>query len=794
MERPTIMAKHPHSTPPRCRFPRTAVMALAAAAGLAAPAGARAAQRPEAEPAATPPPVDVAQTARSAEEGEQGGLPQAAVQAGPSDPRAAATTAAAPGSQAPQEQGVTPPPINPETGLPTFEETMVVEGQDLPRYGDVEVVAGVTRTGAALRDVPQSVQVVPREVLEDRQATDLTALYANVSGLSSFSIYNDFTARGFRTGDNNLLVDGLRGTTAAWHVPASLVTLERVEVLKGPASVLFGAAEPGATVNLVRKAPLQTAAHSVRLSAGSFETFQGTLDSGGPLSRDGRLSYRLTMAAESAGSFRDHIWHKSATLAPVLGWRSEDEATRLTLGAEFLVDNRAVGWDRGLTAPGGALEALPIARFLHEPDDYDRNRGGAAHLTLERRLWDSWALHAQVRYSLRTERNGYHEPLRSGVLEDGRTLPREYRHFDDNQAGLSTGAWVAGDVHTGPLRHRVVAGADFNHFEREYLYRVARGAQGVAPIDIFEPVYGTSQRTGWRSDNTENDFARYLGVYLQDQVDVTPWLKVMGALRHERAHASSRWVDNTTGEGDPDYSDASAWVPRAGLVLQPNASTALFAGYSHSFQPQYSNHPEAGGPFDPERARQWEVGLKQELLQGKLSVQLAAYTITKQNVLMADPAAPERLRQTGRVLSRGLELDLIGQPVAGLSLLANWAVNDARVVEGAEGTVGQRLPNAPKHVGGVWGRYDFQQGGLLAGVGLGAGLRYVGKRATPAPDFDLPAHTLVGAAVYYKRGKMQVALNVDNVLNARHYMGAYDLVRIFPGAPLSAQLTLTQGF
>jgi iron complex outermembrane receptor protein len=656
--------------------------------------------------------------------------------------------------------------------------------------------AVATRVDAPLRDVPQAVQVVTAQVLADQQSTRLPDVYRNVSGVNAFSGYNDFVIRGFRSADGNTAVNGQRGLASNFHVPTPLATVERVEILKGPASVLYGEAEPGGVINLVTKQPEAVARRSARFTTGSWDTYRGELDLTGPLATP-TLLYRLTASYEDVGSFRDFVGARGFVIAPALTWRPSDR-TSLTARAELQRDDRVVGWDRGLVAPAGDVFALPASRFLHEPDDYDRNAGQALQLTLRQALAGPFALTATVRGTRRTEDNGYHEPR--ALAADRRTLAREYRDFDDAGRDLHADVYVSGTAATGRITHRLTVGANALASGRGYDFRVARAGGGVPAVDIYAPAYGAGDvgaYTFGSSDSRYDERVRSGGLYAQDLVTLLPQLKAMVGARYSGYRLTSATVDRLAdGERTPDRSTASAFTPSGGLVYQPAAWLSLYASASRSFRPQLSNAPGAGGPFAPEEGRQLEAGFKADALGDRLTVTVARYDIAKRNVLRFDPADSSFTRQfsDARARSRGVELDVSGQPAAGLAVVANASWARAAWEGNTDFAPGTRLPNAPDRTAGLWAKYEVPAG-PLAGVGVGGGARHVGERATFDAGLTLPRYTTADAALSYRRGPVDLGLNVENVGARRHILGGYFANRgVFPGAPRTVKVTLGTRF
>jgi iron complex outermembrane recepter protein len=643
-----------------------------------------------------------------------------------------------------------------------------------------------TRSLTPLRDLPQAVTVVTRETLNDQQAFRFTDLYRNAAGVNAFSHYNDFTARGFRSGDGNVMINGQQGSGFNWHVPMAISNVERVEVIKGPASLLFGNGQPGGTVSLITKKPLADPHYELRQTVGSFQTHRTQIDVTGPLLPSRSLLYRLNVGGEHGNSFRDFTGYKNALIAPALTWRP-DSRTSLTVETEHIYDDRTVGWDRGIVVPPGANAlTLPIERFLHEPDDFDINKGTTLGVSFQRLMGENFLINGQYRGAWRREDNGYHQPR--PLLADGRTLPREYRDWHDNNNAHQITAYANAEPEIFGMRHRLTMGVDGNRFDRQYFYQVFRPNGGVPSIDIFAPQYRLANPSTYRNPifndifNARTDTVRF---FVQDQIDLLPKLKLMVGLGYNRYDYSQVNFAQLTNTRTPDASTATAFVPRAGLVYQPTATLSLYGSFSESFLPQYSNLPEQGGPFDPERGRQVEVGAKKEWWGGRLLGTLALYRIVKQNVLNPDPIDPVRQVQTGEVTAKGVEFDLTGRITQRLSVVANYAFNDTAVTRDTTGLVGNKQPNAPKHLGGGWLRQELGRG-LAAAVGL----RSVSWRTTFDTTLRIPSYTVLDASVFWRYRFLDLTAGVNNLADERYVLGAYNRLAVFPGAPRNVLVTL----
>ncbi|WP_335137290.1 TonB-dependent siderophore receptor [Nostoc sp.] len=630
-----------------------------------------------------------------------------------------------------------------------------------------------TRTDTPLRDIPQSIQVIPQAVIKDQQITRISDATRNVSGVSPASGYGgfseDYTIRGFT--DGNLLRNGFRSSNYFTYG----ANVERVEVLKGPSSVLYGQIEPGGTVNFVTKQPLSSPYYAAELTAGSFSFYRGAIDLSGPLTTDKKLLYRLNVAYENSGSFRDFVNQEIVSVTPVITYKPSENTT---LNFEYEYGRRRGTFDRAFPPISPVFLTLPISRFLQEPNNFlslDYQRGTA---TVDHRFSENLQLRSSFSVQSTFDNNAYTQA--DGNLEaDGHTLPRIY--IGNENRRIEDYSWqtdLIGKFNTGSIAHQLLLGLELRRntdinpiFTRD-----------IASIDIFNPVYG-ARPTDFTSQNLYGTRINTTGIYLQDQVTLLSNLKLLVGGRYDFVFSdnSSRTI------GDPNTTNSnfydSAFSPRVGLVYQPIEPISLYASYSSSFVPNQAT-TASGVSLEPSRGTQYEVGIKSEFFDRRLSATLAAYDITKTNIPTVDPNNTDFSIALGEVKSRGIELDVAGEILPGWKLIASGYLNDAFVSEDNDPTIkGQRLENTAYHGATLWTTYEIQQGSLK-GLQFGGGIFFVGSRiANQSDPLTLPSYVRTDAAISYKRNNWRAALNFKNIFDLKYYdTNGYFL---FPQAPLT---------
>ena len=615
-----------------------------------------------------------------------------------------------------------------------------------------------------LIDTPAAIQIIPRLVIEEQGARRLSDVMRNVSGVQNASTRGGradiFVIRGFQMG--RIARDGfLPAMSFNDGQRLGLANVERVEVLKGPASVLYGAVEPGGLINVVTKRPQAEPRYSFTGKAGSFDFYNADIDLNQPLTKDGKLLARLNASYESADSFRDLFIKSERThLAPSLRWRPTARTT-----ADFDLEYYKVErpYDPGLIAIGGKALALPRERFLGSRMDRFKSDEVRLQATVDHQLNENWSLRALTRFSDTSSVPMFSYPL--NLAADGRTLNRRYFRYDQDFQNYALQANLTGKVETGPLEHSLLFGVDTN-FTR---FKATDFDADIDPIDIFNPVYGTAlgQRSATYMQDRRIDF---YGLYLQDMISFGKYWKLLLGGRYDMVKTRLYYENNVTVTDKWDR----AFSPRAGLVYQPIENLSLYASYTTSFQPPLSGAGFDGKPFKPEEGEQFEIGVKRDWFGGRLSTTLAAFQLTRSNLSTPDRQNPRFSRQVGEQRSRGVEFDIAGELAPGWRVTGSLAYLDARITKDNRLPVGNRLVGAPDWSGSLWTTYAFQDN-PLRGFEVGGGLFVVGgRKADLANRVNVDAHARVDLFARYKVNEtLSLALNVNNLFDEYYVGGTY---------------------
>ncbi|MFK3841794.1 TonB-dependent siderophore receptor [Serratia sp. NPDC087055] len=675
-------------------------------------------------------------------------------------------------------------------------ETLVVVGQPpsdgVKSYQPLTSVTG-TRSETSLLNVPQAIDVVPQQVITDQAVSSLDEALYNVSGITQANTLGGtqdaVMKRGF--GDNrdgSILRDGVRSVQARNFTP----TTERVEVLKGPASMLYGMGEPGGMINMITKKPqLQQHTH-VEGWGSSFKGGGGQLDVTGPLGTSG-FAYRMIVDHDETDYWRNFGRNRQTVIAPSLMWYGESTTVRVAYEhMEYLVP-----FDRGTIIDSRTGKPVNTPRDRRFDESYNATRGDQDSVTLQvdQVLNESWKSALTYAYS----RNSYSDnQARALALNpDTGVLSRQ---ADSTAHAVSHANAVQltfnGDVDWGKTNHQMLFGFDFED-NRTYRGDMIRGKKN-SDFNIYNPVYGlmpTSNAVSAKDSDQRENLTSY-GWFMQDSIQLTEKWLVMGGLRYDA-------FDVFAGKGRPfvtntDSSD-SKLIPRAGVVYKLTPNVSLYSSYTESFKPNSSIASQIGS-LPPEQGKAWEVGSKVELPKG-ITGTLALFDITKRNVMVNELVNGETVTRTaGRVRSQGVELDVAGNITDSLSLIGSYAYTDARVVDDPDNK-GKEMTNVARHTASLFMTQDLGSTGLYSGdnVRVGAGARYVGRRPGDAANsFNLDNYTVADAFAAYtlpvKGYQVKWQLNVKNLFDKTYYPSSGGNLRVAVGEPREVVLRASVDF
>ena len=638
-----------------------------------------------------------------------------------------------------------------------------------------------TRTDTPLIDIPQTIQAIPMDLLRDQNAQSLGDTLRNAPGVSLHQgegNRDEIVIRGVDT-KADFFVDGVRDDTEYYR---DLYNVDEVDVLQGATAMMFGRGGAGGVVNLVTKQAVRSPIHEFTLQAGSWQHKRVTLDLGGALGDT--AAYRLNLMGEDSDGFRDYGFLRRYGINPVFNFRLGDNTT-LDVGVERAYDRRRA--DRGIPARGDRPVAVAPQAFFGSPrQNFARTTVDSFHARLEHTISDSLVLRDTFRVT-RTDKFYQNVYPASDVAPDDTLSLKAYNH-DSQRDGYFNQTELVQQLDVGGMHHTLLYGVEAGTQIDDDAKFTGSTVKGVPLADPHIDIAIN------KPDRINHAVAHALGAYVQDQVDLSTHWKALAGIRWDRFAVGARY--RLLPAGTSTQHTDTVWSPRLGLIYKPADNASLYASVTRSFTPQGSNlalslKTPQGADLAPEKAVNYEVGGKFNLLGDRLALTAALFQLDMDHVNTADPLDPTRLVQTGAQRNRGFELGLNGNLTSRWSIYAGYARLAAEIRSTTEDArAGAKVGLVPRNQVSLWSRYA-----ITDHWGIGGG--WV-SRSRVYTSFDndvvLPGYTRFDAMAYYQQAKYRVSVNVDNLFDVRYYATANGDNQIMPGAPRSVDLRFTVDF
>ncbi|WP_373518026.1 TonB-dependent receptor domain-containing protein [Pricia sp.] len=641
-----------------------------------------------------------------------------------------------------------------------------------------------------ITDIPQSIKLVGRDLIDNRQALNFKDIIKNTPGVNVENSNSEVTIRGFTNAGGGplgslTLINGMRNFYTGATSDLNLTNIESVEILKGPSSILFGANSPGGSINAITKKPGKEEKYSIGTSGGTWGRYRVDADISTPISENEKVLFRLNAGYQNEQGYRELLFNRNFIVAPTLRYMPSENTV---IDVEFVHNsiNRSVYYDWGYPSLNQDVFAIPITFTPHEPTDNVQIVNTMLMISLKQRILDNLYLHSNFNSSSNTLKIETHAPsFFNPAPDDNNNVARVYREGMEDNKGAFFGNYLTWKPQTEKVKFTLTGGIDY--FESTYFLNLdqAGGLDGVPPINVLNPVYRQASVNTYPAIGGFNAiaFTDFTGVYFLGFTEFGTQLKLL---------LGGRW-DNYNFEG-PDRTEniTEAFLPNVGLIYEPIKNLSVYGSWNRGFLPQNMQSPDFGGPFDPEYSEQIEIGLKGSFLNDKLSATLAWYNIDRTNVLVpADPVNdPFGIRESSGVAkSRGFEVDVAGEVFPNLSINAGYAYNDSRITQSAYGfEIDRQANNAPFNTLSFWGNYSFK--GLFKNAGLAVGVYHIGERTTPgeisypAPLLqEIPSYTIFEAGLFYRYQNLSFNINIENLFNERYIAGATNAFYLYPGKP-----------
>lgn len=705
-----------------------------------------------------------------------------------------------------------------------------------------------TKIAIKNKDLPQGLSTVTKELMSDRGAFQLADAVKIASGVSPSSFYNQYNIRGISQNEEGQIINGMR-TRQFYFLQPLTTNIERVEVLKGPASVSFSSVDPGGSINLVTKKPLAEKRKEISLAAGSFSTLRSTMDFTGPLNESKTLLYRLNGAYQEARSFRDLVNNNAILISPSITYIPN---SKTTINTELVYSNMKGNLDRGQPIFGAVagktnLNSTPISLNLGASNDFFKSNELMLTANVSHRFSENISFNAAYMKQTWSEdlqehrtTNAFAKDITGAEVTSLVGMQFVQRKQFWNTDNLN--AYFNFNFTTGLVKHKMVIGYDLQAWQKfkgsgqnaargfilkdgsatnSFVLSNAANYQTVSIagktlprpnvnyFDLNNPTYTVrnlndyqlNSRVAVPSAMTTTD-----AIYIQDQIKLGK-LSALISLRKE-------WFTDITNYKAPNEAsfDNSSVIPRIGLTYELTPKVNLYTTYLKGFQPQSNTvtlmpstsaffwTPTSAAKFDPLISDLKELGIKADLLDKTFSLTMSVYEINQKNILMSanDPSQPDLLIQRGADRSRGFETDLAGYILPNWQINASYSYIDAIIMDDAnKALIGQRKENVAVQSGNIWTRYNFDNNSKLKDIGIGLGANLQGSRIPWfSRAFEVPGFTTFDAAIYFvpTKSNFQLALNMNNLFDETYWVGAQNYTRLFPGAPRNFMLTATYKF
>ena len=699
-------------------------------------------------------------------------------------------------------------------------EVITVKGRAAQFYF-IDESTMATKTLTNYMDLPQSVQVLSQKLISDQAARQTTDLYRSISGVTQFS-YSDVTARGFR--QDQAIYDGVQGDPFSEFGIPQLFNIERVEVLKGPTGMLYGAGQPGGLLNYITKKPKFDNTTKVALFSGNESLFGGFFDSTGSINKSKTLAYRVAAYHQNKDSFRNHADEENTILSTSLTWLLNDNID-LTFQYDHIEQELGGSRLRGVPVDDNGNFLTDISYNANEKTDFQHLEADVFQVIANVEISTNLTNTTVFRAFSNERTQEYHENLglvgdldegtKSAVLpllnflgfpaEDSAML-RQFRDQKRNNDEWSVTTDFVYEAKFIGMEHTLLGGMNYSEIDKKEDLKYSdlidtsglidfsnpNSSLHVATIDILNPLYvsDTSAYTRLTADfGSNNTKKNQLGLYLQDQVRINEQWIVIAGLRFDKYEDEN--IETNVKINDEKVS------PRIGAIYQPNNNTSIFANRSKGFSPQVDLTVSAAeNVFSPETSIQHEIGIKNQWLEGNLHTTFTAYHIVKEDLTVSNPDFIEGTNtaeqlQIGEVTSKGIEVDIVGDITENWTGTINYAYNDATITgespESISNAVGDEFVNAPDHTLGIWTRYALPS--LSSSFALGTD--YVAERISLSGQ-KVKAYSTWDASWQTEVNNFTVQVNLKNIFDKEYAVSGFNKRNgHFPGEPRSVVLQVS---
>lgn len=652
-----------------------------------------------------------------------------------------------------------------------------------------------SKTKSSITEIPQSVSTVTKELVEDKMQMHLTDALENVAGVTHYSGYEEYNIRGLHA-ENARLINGLRTFNTSLTSPL-LVNVERVEVIKGPTSVLYGNCDPGGTINLVTKKPLLGNHFTASIGKGTWNASNVQIDATGQLNQSKTLLYRLSTGYEQKESFRNGYFLKSFQVAPSLSFIPNN---KLQVNLDFSYSNTHSVVDRGQTAmeDDDRLLSTPIQLSLIQPSDYLKESNISAVLSASYKFNKRLSFNSSLLRYQTNQRLSEHN-IEDFITDDSVSLSYNYRQIKSTTNTFTN--YFSYILNQGDWKHQLILGYDYisnnlsgNEWEGE-LSEFGVNNRIVGTFSLLHPVYQNRNVNQYQQmvdsavgEDIANGIYTSHGIYFQEHLTYKKWQLIAG-LRGEFYQA---------GTPENESEGIKKLIPKIGINYAFDRNYHVYFNYHNGFDPfePSSVLQVFNQPYKPVTSNMIETGLKADLLKNKLLASIAFYQININNLSVNanDPTNPNLFIQRGVQQSKGVEIEMQGNILPNLSIFSGYSFNQTEIIKSIKTEdIGRMAENAPKHSSNSWIKYRFTNKSLR-GLSIALGHTQVGQRLTLDKDVILPGYFIMNAAISYQINHFKLAFNLNNIFDKVYWTSAYNNTNKWPGSPRNSMFKLFYTF
>jgi iron complex outermembrane recepter protein len=666
-------------------------------------------------------------------------------------------------------------------------------------------VASIGKINIKSMDLPQSVATIDRATLDNQQALRMSDVLMNTNGVyimgTTGGYQEEIAGRGFSFGSSNTFKNGVRYFNG---MISELSGVEKVEIMKGSSAILFGNVAAGGILNLVSKKPKFERGGEVGLRVGSFGLLKPTFDIYDGIGKNEKVAFRLNGSYEKANSFRQGVTSERYFVNPSVLVKLGSKTT-LLLEADYMDDKRTPDFGAGII--NYEIVDLPRERFLGVAWSYFKSKQASSSATVTHQFSDNWKLTFTGAYrNYSTDLFANTRPNSGTLITKEGLWIRNIQRSEVKENYYLGQVDLTGKFNTGKVAHQLLFGFDTDQFETNTTAYTQLNRYDT--INIYGvKTYSTRNDIPNLSKNTlTTSPVSRLGAYVQDLISINKYIKLLAGIRYSYQQTGSNILTYSTNKTTSNVSFDGAFSPRLGVVIQPTKNHSVFASYANSFALN-TGVDVSGNALTPSLIDQYEVGIKNELLDGKLTANITAYRILNNNlaqISLANGNTNTNIKElVGSVQSEGIELDFTARPINGLSIMAGYSYNETRYVKSNTFVEGSLLRYNPNHTANLSANYIFTEG-VMKGFSVGLmgayfGKRYAGRSTRVQVNNDayrlieLPSFTEIETVVGYSYKKFTLRAKIDNVFNVLSY-NVHDDNSVNPIAPRNFSTSLVYKF